>query len=282
MRRCATMDALSSSEHSIAAARASVMIYDDGNRRWVPSGTTQGLSKVHIYHHSVNNSFRVVGRKLADHEVKPSRTYCNAVTTCYVFASFNLQVVINCAIVKGLKYNQATPTFHQWRDNRQVYGLNFTQKEDADNFAQAMLTALDTLNSSSLILSFMHGRFLLNFPQISLNHFSVVSAQQQQQQNHYNHNQYHQQHSIQQPQPQQQQSQIYQQPNTVSNGPGAAPTSEEDKQRFVTSLFHTTVQFILPVKLIQSPSYRVLKNHYKTTGVQYTYSARISSVFINW
>ena len=56
-------------------------------------------------------------------------------------------MVINCAILKGLKYNQATPTFHQWRDNRQVYGLNFTSKEDADNFAQAMLTALETLNS---------------------------------------------------------------------------------------------------------------------------------------
>jgi hypothetical protein len=33
---------------------------------------------------------------------------------------FVFQVVINCAILKGLKYNQATPTFHQWRDNKQV------------------------------------------------------------------------------------------------------------------------------------------------------------------
>ena len=57
-----------------------------------------------------------------------------------------LQVVINCAIVKGLKYNQATPTFHQWRDSRQVYGLNFQMKEDADSFAAAMIIALDTLN----------------------------------------------------------------------------------------------------------------------------------------
>jgi len=31
-----------------------------------------------------------------------------------------MKVVINCAILKGLKYNQATPTFHQWRDNKQV------------------------------------------------------------------------------------------------------------------------------------------------------------------
>jgi hypothetical protein len=53
------------------------------------------------------------------------------------------QVVINCAILKGLKYNQATATFHQWRDNKQVYGLNFSSKDDADSFAHAMLHALD-------------------------------------------------------------------------------------------------------------------------------------------
>ena len=57
------------SEQSIVAARASVMIYDEGNRRWVPSGSSQGLSKIHIYQHTVNNTFRVVGRKLHDHEV---------------------------------------------------------------------------------------------------------------------------------------------------------------------------------------------------------------------
>jgi hypothetical protein len=54
-----------------------------------------------------------------------------------------LQVVINCAILKGLKYNQATATFHQWRDNKHVYGLNFSSKEDADSFARAMFHALD-------------------------------------------------------------------------------------------------------------------------------------------
>lgn len=58
-----------------------------------------------------------------------------------------LQVVINCAIPKGLKYNQATLTFHQWRDARQVYGLNFGSKEDANVFASAMMHALEVLNS---------------------------------------------------------------------------------------------------------------------------------------
>ncbi|KAF4520729.1 hypothetical protein B566_EDAN004849 [Ephemera danica] len=113
------------SEQSIASARASVMIYEDAIKRWVPSGTSSGLSKVHIYHHQVNNSFRVVGRKLQD-----------------------LEVVINCAILKGLKYNQATTTFHQWRDNKQVYGLNFSSKEDAESFARAMLHVLDVLSGN--------------------------------------------------------------------------------------------------------------------------------------
>lgn len=114
------------SEQSIAAARASVMVYDDVNKKWVPSGTSSGLSKVHIYQHVLNNTFRVVGRKLQDHEV-----------------------VINCAILKGLKYNQATPTFHQWRDNKHVYGLNFSSKEDAESFANAMMRALEILSMSA-------------------------------------------------------------------------------------------------------------------------------------
>lgn len=57
------------SETSITSARASVMIYDDNSKKWVPSGTSSGLSKVHIFKHVTNNTFRVVGRKLQDHEV---------------------------------------------------------------------------------------------------------------------------------------------------------------------------------------------------------------------
>ncbi|XP_056671991.1 protein enabled homolog isoform X16 [Monodelphis domestica] len=117
-------DSTGSSEQSICQARAAVMVYDDANKKWVPAGGSAGFSRVHIYHHSGNNTFRVVGRKIQDH-----------------------QVVINCAIPKGLKYNQATQTFHQWRDARQVYGLNFGSKEDANVFASAMMHALEVLNS---------------------------------------------------------------------------------------------------------------------------------------
>jgi hypothetical protein len=35
-------------EQSIAAARASVMVYDDLNKKWVPAGSSHGLSKVII------------------------------------------------------------------------------------------------------------------------------------------------------------------------------------------------------------------------------------------
>ncbi|KAM9109868.1 protein enabled homolog isoform 7-T7 [Megaptera novaeangliae] len=115
---------VSISEQSICQARAAVMVYDDANKKWVPAGGSTGFSRVHIYHHTGNNTFRVVGRKIQDH-----------------------QVVINCAIPKGLKYNQATQTFHQWRDARQVYGLNFGSKEDANVFASAMMHALEVLNS---------------------------------------------------------------------------------------------------------------------------------------
>ncbi|XP_056332478.1 enah/Vasp-like a isoform X1 [Danio aesculapii] len=112
-------------EQSICQARASVMIYDDTSKKWVPvKPGQQGFSRINIYHNTVNNSFRVVGVKLQDQ-----------------------QVVINYSIVKGLKYNQATPTFHQWRDARQVYGLNFASKEEATTFSTAMLFALNVLGS---------------------------------------------------------------------------------------------------------------------------------------
>ena len=69
---------------------------------------------------------------------------------CYLFP----QVVINCAILKGLKYNQATHTFHQWRDSKQVYGLNFSSKDDADSFARAMQHALEVSFFSLRVRSF--------------------------------------------------------------------------------------------------------------------------------
>ena len=60
------------SEQSICQARAAVMVYDDANKKWVPAGGSTGFSRVHIYHHTGNNTFRVVGRKIQDHQVRVS------------------------------------------------------------------------------------------------------------------------------------------------------------------------------------------------------------------
>ncbi|XP_034745881.1 vasodilator-stimulated phosphoprotein-like isoform X2 [Etheostoma cragini] len=114
-------------ESSICQVRATVMLYDNNNKRWVPAGSdSPSFSRVQIYHNPVANTFRVVGRKLQADQ----------------------QVVINCPIVKGIKYNQATPSFHQWRDPKQVWGLNFGNKEDAALFASSMMHALEVLNAS--------------------------------------------------------------------------------------------------------------------------------------
>ncbi|XP_072867422.1 ena/VASP-like protein isoform X6 [Chlorocebus sabaeus] len=136
------------SEQSICQARASVMVYDDTSKKWVPiKPGQQGFSRINIYHNTASNTFRVVGVKLQDQ-----------------------QVVINYSIVKGLKYNQATPTFHQWRDARQVYGLNFASKEEATTFSNAMLFALNIMNSQEGGFCFHSGQFSMTpspepFPQ---------------------------------------------------------------------------------------------------------------------
>jgi enabled protein len=104
-------------------AKASVMIYDDVTKKWKPSGSGEGLSRVQIYQNLMSQSYRIVGRKIIDHEV-----------------------VINSTILKGLKYNQANQTFLQWRDKQVVYGLNFPSKEEADAFAHVVKLAVDNLN----------------------------------------------------------------------------------------------------------------------------------------
>jgi len=103
--------------------------------------------------HQASSNDRVCNVKLQEKKIKKFIRknwpgYKSAVCNIIVCLCDCRQVVINCAIIRGLRYNRATATFHQWRDNRQVYGLNFASKDDADSFAQAMLSSLDILNSS--------------------------------------------------------------------------------------------------------------------------------------
>lgn len=106
-------------EQAIVSAKANVMIYDDLTKKWNPAGA--GLSKVYIYQNLLNQTYRVVGRKIHDNEC-----------------------VINCMLSKNIKY-QANQTFLQWRDVKQVYGLHFQSTDESDKFAQVLKTSVDNL-----------------------------------------------------------------------------------------------------------------------------------------
>ena len=41
----------------------------------------------------------------------------------------------------------------QWRDNKQVYGLNFSSKDDADVFANAMIRALEVIHMIAMMIA---------------------------------------------------------------------------------------------------------------------------------
>lgn len=135
----------------MVSAKANVMIYDDVSKKWNPSGSSPGISKVYIYQNLLNQVYRVVGRKVQDHEV-----------------------VINCVLSKGMKY-QANQSFLQWRDAKQVYGLHFQSKDEADSFAQTMKQAVDTLNR--LVSSTTNGNSMNGLHQNG----NVLNTQPQQQ-----------------------------------------------------------------------------------------------------
>ena len=121
---------MNNSEQALVSGKANVMIYDDAAKKWNPSGSGPGVARVIIYQHLLNHSYRVVGRKIQDSEV-----------------------VLNCTLAKGLKYNQANQTFLQWRDVKHVYGLNFQTKEEADVFAQTIKLAVENLNRIAAALA---------------------------------------------------------------------------------------------------------------------------------
>ncbi|XP_029862351.1 vasodilator-stimulated phosphoprotein-like isoform X2 [Aquila chrysaetos chrysaetos] len=118
------------SETVLCTARAVVLLYDDTHKQWVAAGGgPQTLSCVQLYHHPGANAFRLVGRKM-----QPDQ-----------------QVVLNCLLGRGLRYSQATPQFHQWREARRVWGLSFGAPREAALFATAVQRALRALEEGTLL-----------------------------------------------------------------------------------------------------------------------------------
>ncbi|VDM40950.1 unnamed protein product [Toxocara canis] len=118
-----------SREATVAVATADVMVYDDGSKRWLsPDGSVEpARSQVRILRNTRTNAFRIVGTRLQDREW-----------------------ILNCNVYERIKYNPATPTFHQWRDEkRKVYGLSFIAEEEARMFVNVMTQAISMVSTSS-------------------------------------------------------------------------------------------------------------------------------------
>ncbi|NXD32368.1 VASP protein, partial [Spelaeornis formosus] len=73
------------SERVLSSARASVLLYDEAQKLWVPAGGAPGgPSCVQLFHQPGSRSFRLVGRRLHPEQ----------------------QVVLNCPLGRGLRYSQ--------------------------------------------------------------------------------------------------------------------------------------------------------------------------------
>ena len=81
----------------LAVARANVMMYDDLSKQWIPAsrGPQPCTCEVSILHQPDQRTFTIVARTVEAGEV-----------------------ALSSGLERGMRYNEATPTFHQWRDNK--------------------------------------------------------------------------------------------------------------------------------------------------------------------
>ncbi|NXP72008.1 VASP protein, partial [Ramphastos sulfuratus] len=82
-----------SSETLLCSARASVLLYDDSQKQWVPAGGGSAQSPpscVQLFHHPPANSFRLVGRRMQPDQQARGHPW----------------VVLNCPLARGLRYSQ--------------------------------------------------------------------------------------------------------------------------------------------------------------------------------
>jgi len=132
-------------EDILTSCKATAMIYNDAQKKWIHCAPN-GPAKVQLLFAPDTQTYRIVGRQIQDHEV-----------------------VLNHSISKGLKYNQATPTFHQWRDQSCVYGLNFSSKIDAQEFGTTMMKILESVNGSTNLSSQTNTNGGVTLPSSALN-----------------------------------------------------------------------------------------------------------------
>jgi len=112
-------------EKAVFYARAVVYYFDPKTKGWTPTAVGNNFCRVDMYENTSNTTFRVIGRGLQD----------------------TSKVVINSSIAKDTQYTRASETFHQWSDNRYIYGLNFPTKEEAETFGSGFEGVVNRLKS---------------------------------------------------------------------------------------------------------------------------------------
>ena len=144
-------------EDILTSCKATAMIYNDAQKKWLHCAPN-GPAKIQLLFSSETQTYRIVGRQIQDHEV-----------------------VLNHSISKGIKYNQATPTFHQWRDQSSVYGLNFLSKLDAQEFGALMMKIVESVNNPTSISSqtIINGGTILPASSSTINNNNASSYKRQ-------------------------------------------------------------------------------------------------------
>jgi len=113
-------------EKAIFYARSVVYYFDPKQKNWTPTAVGTGFCRVDMYENTANNTYRVIGRGLQD----------------------TSKIVINSNVSKDTQYTRASETFHQWSDNRYMYGLNFPSKEEAETFGSGFEQTVNKLKAS--------------------------------------------------------------------------------------------------------------------------------------
>lgn len=113
------------SEACIAQALAQVMFYNQNTKAWeTPAGVDKMPTVVQILQDLRRPVYRIVSNRPHDQ-----------------------QIFLNFYIYQRLRYSAATEIFHQWKDEqKQVYGLNFQQIDDARKFENVVKYAIEQLN----------------------------------------------------------------------------------------------------------------------------------------
>lgn len=110
-------------ETSVFGTKVAVLVYDPSTKQWVPAkGTTKTLSRIDLYKHTDQGTFRIVGYTL------------------------DQELVINSMVGLETKYSKLSDTFHSFRDaNNVMWGFNFALRAEAPRFFNMVVTAQQEL-----------------------------------------------------------------------------------------------------------------------------------------